>query len=108
MAMAVCPACLSRQANLFTVRTCLIVDTGKSVLTFFMQRGRLITLLLIRPITALRVLSRITFCPSGVEPKGGGTTAYAWFVWDKEAPRRTELKWFKPGYKPAKAPRRDS
>ena len=43
---------------------------------------------------------RITFYPSGVEPKGSGTTAYAWFVWDKEAlPGRTELKWFKPGFK---------
>lgn len=42
---------------------------------------------------------RITFYPTGVEPKGSGTTAYAWFVWDKEAPNRTELKWFKPGYK---------
>lgn len=42
---------------------------------------------------------RITFYPTGVEPKGSGTTAYAWFVWDKDAPGRTELKWFKPGYK---------
>jgi hypothetical protein len=42
---------------------------------------------------------RITFYPSGVEPKGSGTTAYAWFVWDKVAPGGTELKWFKPGYK---------
>jgi hypothetical protein len=42
---------------------------------------------------------RITFYPIGVEPKGSGTTAYAWFVWDKEAPSKTELKWFKPGYK---------
>jgi hypothetical protein len=42
---------------------------------------------------------RITFYPSGVEPKGSGTTAYAWFVWDKDAPGHTELKWFKPGYR---------
>ena len=42
---------------------------------------------------------RITFYPNGVEPKGSGTTAYAWFVWDKDAPSRTELRWFKPGYK---------
>jgi len=42
---------------------------------------------------------RITFYPTGVEPKGSGTTAYAWFVWDKNAPSRTELRWFKPGYK---------
>ena len=31
--------------------------------------------------------------------KGTGTTAYAWFVWDKDAPRLTELMWLKPGYK---------
>jgi hypothetical protein len=42
---------------------------------------------------------RITFYPKGVDPKGSGTTAYAWFVWDKDAPGSTELKWFKPGYK---------
>lgn len=42
---------------------------------------------------------RITFYPAGAERKGTGTTAYAWFVWDKDAPNRTELRWFKPGYK---------
>ena len=42
---------------------------------------------------------RITFYPSGAIQKGTGTTAYAWFVWDKDAPEKTELKWFKPGYK---------
>ncbi len=41
---------------------------------------------------------RITFYPSGAIQKGSGTTAYAWFVWDKSA-SGTELKWFKPGYK---------
>jgi len=42
---------------------------------------------------------RITFYPAGVAQQGSGTTAYAWFVWDKDAPTGTELKWFKPGYK---------
>ena len=42
---------------------------------------------------------RITFYPAGAERKGSGTTAYAWFVWDKDAPGRTELRWFKPGYR---------
>lgn len=42
---------------------------------------------------------RITFYPSGAVQKGTGTTAYAWFVWDKQAPSGTELRWFKPGYK---------
>jgi hypothetical protein len=41
---------------------------------------------------------RITFYPIGAIQKGTGTTAYAWFVWDKEA-SGTELKWLKPGYK---------
>ncbi len=41
---------------------------------------------------------RITFYPAGATVKGTGTTAYAWFVWDKDA-TGTELKWFKPGYK---------
>lgn len=42
---------------------------------------------------------RITFYPAGAVQKGSGTTAYAWFVWDKDAPNGTELKWFEPGYK---------
>jgi hypothetical protein len=42
---------------------------------------------------------RITFYMAGADQKGSGTTAYAWFVWDKDAPRGTELKWFRPGYK---------
>ena len=42
---------------------------------------------------------RITFYPAGAEIKGSGTTAYAWFVWDRDAPSGTELKWLKPGYK---------
>lgn len=42
---------------------------------------------------------RITFYPVGVQQQGSGTTAYAWFVWDKDAAPGTELKWFKPGYK---------
>jgi hypothetical protein len=41
---------------------------------------------------------RITFYPANAVQKGSGTTAYAWFVWDKDA-SGTELKWFEPGYK---------
>lgn len=42
---------------------------------------------------------RITFYPASAERRGTGTTAYAWFVWDKDAPSSTELRWFEPGYK---------
>jgi len=42
---------------------------------------------------------RITFYLHGAVPKGTGTTAYAWFVWDRDAPHRTEIKWLPPGYR---------
>ena len=42
---------------------------------------------------------RITFYMKGAAKAGSGTTAYAWFVWDRDASSGTELKWFKPGYK---------
>lgn len=43
---------------------------------------------------------RITFYPAGAVQKGSGTTAYAWFVWDKQAVEpKTELKWLPLGYK---------
>jgi hypothetical protein len=42
---------------------------------------------------------RITFYPAGAVQKGSGTTAYAWFVWDKGAATGTQLGWFEPGYK---------
>jgi hypothetical protein len=42
---------------------------------------------------------RITFYMKGAVTGGSGTTAYAWFVWDKDHSGGTELRWFKPGYK---------
>jgi hypothetical protein len=42
---------------------------------------------------------RITFYMKGAKQTGSGTTAYAWFVWDKDAHNGTELKWLKPGYR---------
>jgi hypothetical protein len=47
---------------------------------------------------------RITFYPAGAVQKGSGTTAYAWFVWDKSSSGATEMKWFKPGYKARYSP----
>ena len=40
---------------------------------------------------------RITFYPRGAQVKGSGTTAYAWFVWDKTHQGPTLLGWIKPG-----------
>jgi hypothetical protein len=44
---------------------------------------------------------RITFYPKGAKVAGSGTTAYAWFVWEKAHSGQTQLKWFRPGYKAA-------
>lgn len=52
-----------------------------------------------RPSRVWVFSERITFYPAGAVQKGSGTTAYAWFVWDKDAASGTELKWFQPGYK---------
>jgi hypothetical protein len=51
------------------------------------------------PSRVLVFSERITFYPIGAKRKGTGTTAYAWFVWDKDAPAGTELRWIKPGYR---------
>ena len=42
---------------------------------------------------------RITFYQKGATRAGSGTTAYAWYVWDKDHLGDTKLLWFKPGYK---------
>jgi hypothetical protein len=69
-------------------------------LAFLEGANRANTIFALTPPSRVWVFSeRITFYPTGVEPKGSGTTAYAWFVWDKNASNATELRWFKPGYK---------
>jgi hypothetical protein len=42
---------------------------------------------------------RITFYPNGKRTGGSGTTAYAWFVWDREHSGPSELSWLPPIYK---------
>lgn len=43
---------------------------------------------------------RITFYPAGMIQKGSGTTAYAWFIWDKYSPlHETQLRWLPLGFK---------
>jgi hypothetical protein len=69
-------------------------------LAFLESANRYNTIFSVVPPSRVWVFSeRITFYPAGAEVKGSGTTAYAWFVWDKDAPGATELRWFKPGYK---------
>jgi hypothetical protein len=69
-------------------------------LAFLEGANRANNLFSLHPPARVWVFSeRITFYPAGTNPKGSGTTAYAWFVWDKDSQNRTELCWIKPGYK---------
>lgn len=69
-------------------------------LAFLEGANRARTIFAENPPSRVWVFSeRITFYPEGVTKQGSGTTAYAWFVWDKEAADGTELKWLKPGFK---------
>lgn len=69
-------------------------------LAFLEGKNRANTIFSEMPPSRVWVFSeRITFYAKGAKRAGSGTTAYAWFVWDKTAPLRTELKWFRPGYK---------
>jgi hypothetical protein len=69
-------------------------------LAFLEGSNRQKTLFSLTPPSRVWVFSeRITFYPAGAVKGGSGTTAYAWFVWDRKAPDATELKWIEPGYK---------
>lgn len=69
-------------------------------LAFLEGANRANTIFLKHPPARVWVFSeRITFYMKGAERTGSGTTAYAWFVWDKAAKGPTELRWLKPGYK---------
>ncbi len=79
-----------------THKVCLLLR-----LAFLEGANRQRTIFSTTPPARVWVFSeRITFYPAGAVVKGSGTTAYAWFVWDKQdASRSTELKWLPLGYK---------
>ena len=86
------------------VATALGAASGKFALllrlAFLEGANRATTIFSKSPPSRVWVFSeRITFYPKGAVVAGSGTTAYAWFVWDKNHVGGTELEWFKPGYK---------
>ena len=69
-------------------------------LAFLEGGNRQNTIFKVNPPTRVWVFSeRITFYAKNAERKGSGTTAYAWFVWDKTDIGHTELLWLPLGYK---------
>ena len=79
-----------------THKLCLLLR-----LAFLEGANRRRTIFATTPPARVWVFSeRITFYPAGAEVRGSGTTAYAWFVWDKLTENRpTELNWLPLGYK---------
>lgn len=69
-------------------------------LAFLESAARQERVFAIYPPTRIWVFSeRITFYPKNAKRAGSGTTAYAWFVWDKENLGETQLQWLPLGYK---------
>jgi len=69
-------------------------------LAFLEGKNRQHTIFNSTPPSRVWVFSeRITFYPAGAVKKGSGTTAYAWFVWDKDSSDKSELRWLPTGYK---------
>src|SRR6185437_3278917 len=78
-----------------TYKLCLLLR-----LAFLEGGNRQRTIFANNPPARVWVFSeRITFYPAGAVVRGSGTTAYAWFVWDKSSTGATELKWLPLGYK---------
>lgn len=69
-------------------------------LAFLEGANRTNTIFHVHPPSRVWVFSeRITFYPKGAVQAGSGTTAYAWFVWDKSHVGASQLAWLKPGFK---------
>lgn len=55
------------------------------------------------PSTVLVFSERLSMYPKGYEVNGGGTTSYAWFIWNKlplrALPQKTQIEWIAPGLK---------
>lgn len=64
---------------------------------FLESVSRYNTIYTIHPPSRVYVFTkRVTLYPSTTEKTSGGTTSYAWFVWEREKPAQTELKWLAP------------
>lgn len=70
-------------------------------LAFFESITRYKNIFSVNPPTRVWVFSeRVTMYPNGQQTAGSGTTAYAWFVWDRNDSRETQIGWIPPGSKP--------
>lgn len=91
---------LEHALSLATCSVCLLLR-----LAFLESAGRYNRCFRDNPPSNVFVFSeRLSMYPKGKEVKGGGTTSYAWFVWDNDGSglQDTKLRWIEPGYKKGK------
>lgn len=82
----------------FNNKMCFLLRTA-----FLESSGRHERLFSQKPPAYVHIFSeRLSMYPAGQQGvKSGGTTSYAWFVWDKERMNsKTEVRWIPPGFKP--------
>lgn len=78
-------------------KVCFLLRTA-----FLEGSGRYRRLYSKNPPSRIHVFSeRLSMYPSGHNQENGGTTCYAWFVWDRECEHEgTIIRWIEPGWKP--------
>jgi hypothetical protein len=90
---------LAHALSLASQKVCFLLRTA-----FLESRRRYGSFYQLTPPTKLLVFTeRLSMYPKGHDVNGGGTTSYAWFVWDKEdTSGTTTIEWIAPGLKPSR------
>jgi hypothetical protein len=88
---------LEHALSLASQKVCFLLRTA-----FLESRRRYSAFYKTTPPTKVLVFAeRLSMYPKGHDVNGGGTTSYAWFVWDKLADSNvTAIEWIAPGMKP--------
>lgn len=90
---------LAHALRIASGKVCFLLRTA-----FLESRRRYGSIYRDTPPSRLLVFSeRLSMYPKGHDVNGGGTTSYAWFVWDKaDTSGLTVVDWIVPGFKPGR------
>lgn len=90
---------LSRALQLASYKVCLLLRLP------FLESAKRYALFKRRPPEKVLVFSeRLSIYPKGKSMKNGGTTPYAWFVWNRHYKGPTTIEWIEPRPKSKKSP----
>jgi hypothetical protein len=80
-------------------KVCFLLRTA-----FLESRRRYSAFYKARPPSKLLIFTeRLSMYPKGHDVNGGGTTSYAWFIWDNlDTSSVTAIEWIEPGMKPSR------